>query len=81
MASALVAGPGRVAAGMKGCREVAIELGLKVDNVGFFLPTECCESCHEDAAEGYEGLIWYDDNTLVCCAILRLLPEEGELND
>ena len=60
---------------MKGCREVAVELGLPVPD-GPFLPTCCCESCHEDADLGYEDLVWYDDDTQVCCAILRMMPEE-----
>jgi hypothetical protein len=57
---------------VKGCREVAIDLGVTVPE-GPFLPKECCNSCHEDHCEGYEDLIWYDDETQVCCAILRLL--------
>ncbi len=60
---------------MKGCREVAIELGLEVPE-GPWLPAVCCWSCHEDQDYGYDDLPWYDDDTQVCCAILRLLEED-----
>lgn len=60
---------------VKYCREVAVELGYEVPE-GPFLPTLCCDSCHEDANLGYEQLPWYGESTQVCCAILRLLPEE-----
>lgn len=56
---------------------MAVELGLEVATGNFLLPAECCDSCHEDANEGYE-LTWYDDDIYVCCAILRLLPPERE---
>jgi len=56
----------------KGCREIAAELGLPVPDSPW-LPAECCWSCHEDADEGYEDLIWLDDGSQVCCAILRAM--------
>lgn len=58
---------------MRGCRDIAIELGLEV--LKGFLPAVCCESCHEDADEGYQELISHGDDIRVCCAILRLMSE------
>lgn len=55
---------------MRYCRDVAIELGVAVPD-GPFLPAECCNSCHDDYAEGWADLIWIDDETQVCCAWLR----------
>ena len=61
---------------MKGCREVAAELGLDVPE-GPYLPADCCESCHEDDNLGYMPLADTPDGTArVCCAILRMMPDE-----
>lgn len=58
---------------MRYCADVAADLGLSV-NAGF-LPRECCDSCHDDASAGFDDLVWLDDDTQVCCAILRLVED------
>lgn len=47
----------------------------------------CCVSCHEDEAEGFDGLMRYapDENPqgydiVVCCAIQRVLVGVGVLD-
>lgn len=61
---------------MRYCAVVGAELGLEV--MPGYLPRECCDSCHDDDDEGYEGLIWLDDDTQVCCAIARLVDQKEE---
>lgn len=57
---------------MRRCRDVAVELGLKVPEKEGYLPYACCWSCHEDVDLGYDdALIELDDNTQVCCHIYR----------
>jgi hypothetical protein len=43
-------------------------------------PESCCDSCHEDADEGYIELSWGDTDDgreyVVCCARLRNMERE-----
>lgn len=44
------------------------------------LPPDCCDSCHEDASEGWHPLSdieWRGEWWTVCCRVARRIHEAG----
>lgn len=65
------------------CGEVMERLDSSYSNDNEYMPPGCCDSCHDDAEEGYPlcETEFDGEEAYVCCATLRAIEDQSTSNE